>query len=246
MTAPAAPPPARPSDTPGDRARPLVDHLTEIQRRLRWALASVAALSVAGWFLTAPVIHRLARSVGPMIYLAPTEAFAVRFKMAVLLGLFLSAPVLIYHLWRFVGVALTLSERRVVLGALPFSYLLFLLGASLGWFVIVPVGLKILTGFATADLRPTLSVAAVLEFALWTSGGLGLLFQLPVVIAALAAWGFVRAATLRRYRRHALIAILILSAVVTPGPDVFSQLALALPTYLLFEISIAVARAMEP
>ncbi len=236
----------RPSDTPGDRARPLVDHLTEIQRRLRWSLAAVLALSVAGWFLTSPIIHRLARSVGPMIYLAPTEAFAVRFKMAVLLGVFLSAPVLIYHLWRFVGVALTLSERRVVLGALPFSYLLFVVGASLGWFVIVPVGLKLLTGFATADLRPTLSVTAVLEFALWTSGGLGLLFQLPVAIAALASWGFVRSATLGRYRRHAAVAILILSAVVTPGPDLFSQLALALPTYALFEISIAVARVLEP
>jgi Tat protein translocase TatC len=114
--------------------------------------------------------------------LAPTEAFAVRLKLAMILGLVLGAPFVIYHLWRFVGVALTISERRVVLGALPVSYLLFSAGSALGWFLIVPAGLRFLLGFSSTALRPTLSVEACVGFALWTSFGLGLLFQLPVVI----------------------------------------------------------------
>ncbi len=229
-----------------DPSRPLLDHLTELRSRLLRCVAAVALLSVLGWFLSPSIIHQISRTVGPMVFLAPTEAFLVRLKLAVVLGFFLGAPVVITHAWRFIGVALTIPERRVVLGALPFSYLLFVFGAALAWFVIVPAGLIFLLGFAAPGLRPTLSVEACVSFALWTSAGLGLLFQLPVVIAALASWGIVRSETLRRHRRHALVVIVIVAAVVTPGPDVFSQILLAAPTYALYEISIGLARALEP
>jgi sec-independent protein translocase protein TatC len=201
---------------------------------------------VPSWFLSLRLVNQMSRVTGPMVFLAPTEAFAVRFKLTLILALALGAPFLIYHAWRFIGVALTLSERRVVLGALPLSYLLFATGAALGWFVIVPAGMRFLLGFASPHLQPTLSVEACVEFALWTSFGLGALFQLPVVIGALAHWGFVRAATLSGYRRHAFLVILVAAAVLTPGPDVFSQLLLAVPTYALFEVSVVLARLLEP
>lgn len=209
-------------------------------------MATVVAMVLPSWFLSQRLVEQMARVTGPMVFLAPTEAFAVRFKLALVLALALGAPFLIYHAWRFIGVALTVSERRVVLGALPISYFLFVTGAALGWFVIVPAGMRFLLGFATPFLRPTLSVEACVGFALWTSFGLGALFQLPVVIGALAHWGFVRAATLAGYRRHALVLILIAAALLTPGPDVFSQLLLAGPTYALFEISVVLARLLEP
>ena len=188
----------------------------------------------------------MSRVTGPLVFLGPTEAFAARLRLSAVTALALGAPIFIYHAWRFIGVALTVSERRIFLGALPFSYLLLALGAAFGWFVIVPTGLRFLMGFASVDLRPTLSVQACVSFALWTSFGLGLLFQLPVAVGALARWGWVRAATLARYRRHAVIAILVAAALLTPGPDVFSQLMLALPTYVLFEVSVALARFLEP
>jgi sec-independent protein translocase protein TatC len=209
-------------------------------------MATVVAMVLPSWFLSQRLVEQMSRVTGPMVFLAPTEAFAVRFKLALVLALALGAPFLIYHAWRFIGVALTVSERRVVLGALPISYVLFATGAALGWFVIVPAGMRFLLGFATPFLRPALSVEACVGFALWTSFGLGALFQLPVVIGALAHWGFVRAATLAGYRRHALVLILIAAALLTPGPDVFSQLLLAGPTYALFEISVVLARLLEP
>ncbi len=235
-----------PSDTPNDRARPLGDHLLELRRRLWLSIAASALLAIPGWTLSERLIHQISRVTGPLVFLGPTEAFAARLKLSAVLALALGAPIFIYHAWRFVGVALTVSERRVLLGALPFSYLLLLLGASFGWFLIVPTGLRFLLGFASADLRPTLSVHACVSFALWTSLGLGLLFQLPVVVGALARWGWVRAATLARYRRHAVLGILVVAAVLTPGPDVFSQLLLAVPTYVLFEVSVTLARFLEP
>lgn len=235
------------SDTPLDRAQPLSDHLAELRRRLWKSVIVFIGLLWPGWMLSERLIAQIARVTGgPLVFLGPTEAFAARVKLAALLALTLGTPVFIYQFWRFVGVALTVRERRVLLGALPFSYLLLTLGAAFGWFVIVPAGLRFLIGFATSDVRALLSVQSCVSFALWTSLGLGLLFQLPVVIGALARWGWVRSAVLGRYRRHAVVGILVAAAVLTPGPDVFSQVLLAVPTYALFEISLLVARWVEP
>ncbi len=235
-----------PSDTPQDQAQPLTDHLEELRSRLLWSLLAVAVSSAVCWFYVDVFIHQMARITGPMVFLAPFEAFAAKLKLALALGVFFAVPVLIYHVWRFVGVALTISEQRVVLGALPFSYLLFAAGASLAWFVVMPVGLKFLMTFGSGDLKPFLSVQSCLRFAVWLALGLGLLFQIPVVVAGLAKWGMLRSAALRRYRRHAVLAIFVLAAVLTPGPDVVSQLLLAAPTYVLFEVSVLLAMWLEP
>ncbi len=238
--------PSQPTDTPDDQARPLTDHLEELRRRLFWSVITVAAASFASYYFTDYLIHQMARLVGPMVFLSPTEAILTKLKLAFMLGTLLSMPFLIYHLWRYIGVALTVSERRIVLGALPFSYLLFMAGVALSCLVVTPAGLRFLVSFGSQDLRPLISVQSCLEFVFWMSLGMGIVFQLPVVIAALARWGFLRAATLRLYRRHAVVAILILAAILTPGPDMVSQLLMAVPTYLLFEISVWVAAWVEP
>jgi sec-independent protein translocase protein TatC len=206
----------------------------------------VGVSSLACSFFVDVFIHQMAEAVGPLVFLRPAEAFIAKLKLSVTLGCFFAVPVLIYHFWRYVGVALTISERKVVLGALPFAYLLFAAGAALSWFALVPTGLKFLMTFGSPDIRPMISVDACLQFAVWTTLGMGVLFQIPVVVAALAHWGLVRSAALRFYRRHVLLGILVLAAVLTPSPDVASQLLLAFPTYLLFEVSILVARFLEP
>lgn len=235
-----------PVSTPYDEARPLTDHLEEFRKRLLWSLVALAVFAVPGYLATDFFLHQLARMTGPMVFVKPLEAFAVRLRLGVTLGFFFSGPVLLYHAWRFFGVAATVSERRVLLGALPFAYGLFAAGACFGWFVVTPVGLKVLISFGSRDLRPMISAAACLEFATLMSLGLGVLFQVPVVVAGLAKWGMLRAASLRTYRKHALLGILVASAVFTPGPDVVSQLLLAVPTYVLFEVSILLAAWLEP
>lgn len=231
---------------PPDRARPISDHLVELRRRLLWSLAVAATATVVGSFYTHPFFDALSRYTGPLVFLTPTGAFLARLKMAVFIGLFVSAPVVLYHLWRFVAVALSVRERRTLMGFLPVSYALFVGGVCLGWFFVLPAGLRFLMACANTTVQPMISVESALSFSLWTCLGLGFLFQFPVVLVALARWGIVTPESLARYRRVAFILILVAAAVVTPGPDILTQLMLALPTYILYEISLWVARWVRP
>ena len=240
LTALAAAPP------PPDRPRTLIAHLDELRGRILKSLAWVVVFSIGAYFITDHLIHMMAQMVGPMVYLRPAEAFLVKIKLALVVGVFASAPVILYHLWRYIGVAMTIGERKIIFGALPFSYLLFIAGAALSWFGVTPAGLRYLTSFGSVDLRPVISVDSVFEFTFALTLGMGMLFQLPLVLAALAWWGVIDAAFLIQYRKHAFLTILVISGIVTPGPDLISQLLLTLPTYALFELSIILARFCHP
>jgi len=232
--------------SPADTPQPLTEHLEELRRRLMWCAGGVTLGSVAGYFLTDSFINYLAQTVGNLIFIRPTEAFLVKIRLSVVLGILFSVPLILYQVWRFVGLALSVDEKRVVLGVLPFSFLLFAAGAGFSWFVVVPVGLKFLLGFQTIQVQPAISVAACLEFALWISLGLGILYQLPVVTVTLVRWRIIDAKTLADHRRHAILSILIVAAAVTPGPDVVSQLLLAVPAYFLYEVSLLLAKVFSP
>jgi sec-independent protein translocase protein TatC len=229
-----------------DRRRSLVEHLDELRARLIQCLIWIAAFSIGAYFLTDRFIHMMAGMVGPLVYLHPAEAFLVKLKLAVVLGAFASAPVLLYHLWRYIGVALTISEQKILFGALPFSYVLFVAGAALSWFGVTPMGLRYLTSFSSPDLKPFISLESCFNFTFSLTLGMGLLFQLPLVLAALAWWGIIDAAFLAKYRKHAFLVILVICGIVTPSPDIMSQLMLTIPTYGLFELSIILARFCHP
>lgn len=240
MTTPEAARPAR------DRPRALMQHMDEIRVRLVHCLIWVSVLSVGAYFFTDHVIHWLANMAGPLVYVRPAEAFMVKLKLSLVMGVFVSTPVILFHLWRYIGIALTIKERKIVFGALPFSYLLFLAGAALSWFVIAPASLHYLVSFGSEDLRPLISVEAVFNFVSSLTLVLGLIFQLPLVLAALSWWGIIDATFLAKYRKHAALIIIIVAAIVTPSPDLISPLLLALPTYALFEFSILLARLCAP
>lgn len=232
--------------TSSDPVRPLFDHLSELRSRLLWVLFSVSILSVVGYFSTDACFRWISKQTGPLVFLTPTEGFSVKMKLAVLLGVFFSIPVILFHVWRFVALALTGSEKKVILGVLPAAYVLFSCGVLFGWFVVVPAAFRFLIGFGNQYLSPSLSVDSCLQFALWITAGLGLLFQLPVVIGALAKWSVIEVKELRSHRKHAVLLILVAAALLTPGPDVVSQLMLAIPTYGLFELSILIASYLAP
>jgi sec-independent protein translocase protein TatC len=117
--------------------------------------------------------------------------------------------------------------------------LFFLLGAAFCFYVVLPLGIRFLLEFGTDELRPLISVGRYVSFVGWMVLAFGALFELPVVTFVLGRMGLVSARTLRRGRRYAIVGILIVAALVTPSPDVFSQLLLAVPLYLLYEISVA-------
>lgn len=225
-----------------DTPQPFTDHLEEIRRRLINLFIFFIIAGLACYHFVDPVIDWLARPVGHLIFTSPTEAFFVRVKLAFGLGTFLIFPLFLYHIYKFVGVALKDRERSVIVTIIPFSLLLFLCGASLALFVVMPIALKFLVNFGSATLVPMISVGAYLSFLFWMMVGFGVLFQLPLVVVALCRLGIVHPATLAGYRRHVFIGVLIVAAVLTPGPDIFSQLVLTIPSYVLFELSLLLVK----
>lgn len=224
----------------------IIEHLEELRRRLLIAIAAFAAATVGAFLFVETILQFLIRPVGRVVFLAPTEAFFVRVKVAALAGVLLSLPVILYQVWRFVSVGLTPRERRSTVALLPVSLLLFLIGGAFAFFAILPVGVRFLLSYQTEALVPMISIGAYTSFATAFVLAFGLVFQLPVVVLFLARLGIVSPASLARGRRYALLGIAALSAVLTPGGDVVSMGMMAVPTYLLYEISIWVARIFAP
>lgn len=220
----------------------IIEHLEELRRRLLIALAAFAVGTAVSFAFVEQIMAVLLRPVGRVVFLAPTEAFFVRLKVAALAGVFLSLPVTLFQVWRFVSVGLTRTERRYALGLLPAAIILFAGGGAFAFLAILPVGVKFLLSYATPSLEPMISVQAYTSFATAFVLAFGLVFQLPIVILMLARLGVVTPAALAAGRKYALLGIVALSAILTPGGDVVSQLLMAVPTYLLYEASIWVAR----
>lgn len=229
-----------------DHPMTLIEHLEELRRRLLISVLAFAAATVVSFLFVERILAILIRPVGQVIFTAPTEAFFIRVKVAALAGAFLSLPVILYELWRFVSVGLTSTERRYTLSLLPFSLLLFVGGGAFAFFAILPVGVRFLLSYQTERLVPMISIGAYTSFATAFVLAFGLVFQMPVVVLFLARIGVVTPASLAAGRRYALLGIVVLSAVLTPGGDLFSQLLMAAPTYLLYEASIWIARAVAP
>ncbi len=224
----------------------IIEHLEELRVRLLVSLGAFAVATAASFLLVERILGLLLRPVGRVVFLAPTEAFFVRLKVAALAGVFLSLPVILVQIWRFVSVGLTPTERRYTLSLLPAALVLFVAGGAFAFLVILPIGVRFLLSYQTENLVPMISVQAYTSFATAFVLAFGLLFQMPVVILFLARLGLVTPASLAAGRKYALLAIVIASAVLTPGGDVVSQMLMAAPTYLLYEASIWIARLVTP
>ncbi len=171
--------------------------------------------------------------------------FMMSFSIAFTGGLIAASPFVIWQLWRFIAPGLKPSERAAVQGTVFYVMLLFLLGTAFAYYVLAPMSIQFFSSYSlssTVENKPTLDsyIGVLNSFLLWT----GLVFQLPVAMVFLARIGIVGAAFLRQYRKHAMVVILIVAAVITP-PDVVSQIAVTLPLIALYELSILLAARTE-
>lgn len=209
-------------------------------RLLRCFLWAGVGMAVA-WRVAPQILKILIRPAGQVVFLSPTEPFVVHLKAAFLGGILLGCPLLAWEVWGFFRPALPVRGRGWVLAFLPASAGLFLAGAWFGWKWLLPSALKILLSFSGDVMTPMLTVGNTVGFACWLIAGCGLIFQLPLAVFCLAAAGLVRPATLLRHWRLALVAILITAAVLTPTPDIFTQLLLAGPLAALYLVSVGLA-----
>jgi len=176
--------------------------------------------------------------VGQVVFLSPVEPFLVHLKVAFLGGLGLSFPLLAWEAWSFVRPAFPHQGRWPVLALIPVSAGLFFAGAWFGWKLLLPAALRILLSFGGGVMTPMITVGSYISFAGWLIAGCGLIFQVPLIVFSLAVIGLVQPVTLLRQWRLAVVGILIIAAVITPTPDIFTQLLLAAPLAALYLLSV--------
>ncbi len=244
-----------------DKPMPLMDHLIELRTRLMWSMGAfvitfIACYHVSGdiyLFLAQPLadVFRENGEARKMIYTSLTEAFFTYMKVAIFGAAFFSFPVVATQLWMFVAPGLYRSEKRAIAPFLVASPILFLAGASVVYYFVIPVAWKFFIGFEIPasgnglpiELQP--KIGEYLDLVMKLILAFGVAFQLPVALSLMAKVGIISSAGLKKFRRYAVIVMTVIAAVLAP-PDPGSMIMLAVPLMALYEISIIAARIVEP
>lgn len=223
---------------------PLIGHLEELRSRLIKSLGVVLICFTAAFFVSNHLLSWIKRPLqAEWVFLSPAEAFWANLKVALLGGLFISFPFLLYQAWAFIGPGLFKKEKKYGFLFLFFSVILFILGLLFCWWVVLPFALNFLISFGEkAGIRPTLAVGLYIDFVIKFLLAFAVIFQLPLVITLLSMMGVVTPKTLSRHRRYAILFAFIFAAILTPTPDIFNQVLMAGPILLLYELGILSAR----
>jgi sec-independent protein translocase protein TatC len=228
----------------GVAAMSLVDHLVELRNRIGWSLLAVGIGSIVGFALGEPIIKVLA---DPLPISAPLrtsgigDAFAIRIQIAIIVGIILAMPVLLWHVWRFISPGLTARERRAILPWIPAALAFFVIGVSIAY-IVLPFAAAFLLSFQTAQLQPLLLARDYFSFVTTLFLAFGLLMEFPILLVGLSRVGIVTSERLRSSRRMIILGIAIFSAVATPGGDMVSPTVLGITLYILFEGTVVVIR----
>jgi sec-independent protein translocase protein TatC len=228
---------------------PFLDHLEELRWRIIYSLGSLIVCVAIGFFicLKFDVVGWLARPILPhlpehkLVFTHPGQGFTIMLNAATTFGLVVASPVILFQVWAFLAPALHAHEKKVGIAVLIAGALLFIAGAALAYLVVVPLALPWLMGFAGPSLIPLITAGEYFAFLFSMVMTFGLSFELPIVILALSTLGIVTPQMLVKLRRHAVVAIIVVGAFLTPGDLVWTTLWLAVPLYMLYEISVAIS-----
>ncbi len=230
---------------------PFLAHLEELRSRLVRSAIAVGVGFLAAYAFKEQLYNYLAmplKAVMPpgakLIYTAPAEAFFTYLKVAFLAGVIAASPVIFYQLWRFIAPGLYKRERKAVWPFVAISSVLFIVGAVFCYMVVFPYAFTFFMSFASDDIVPMLSLKQYLSFSATLLFAFGAVFEMPLVLVFLGRLGVVSSRALRKQRKFAILIIFCAAAFFTP-PDVISQLAMAGPLLVLYEISIWLVRATE-
>lgn len=223
----------------------LIHLLETIRRHILAGLAVMVLASVAGYVLAPPVLEHLLRAgrgLTQLVFLSPAEGLLARLKLALLLGLLFYLPVGLLQVWWLLRGRLARPERRLLLAAVPVAYGLFVGGVAFAYWAVLPAAMRFFLTFSSQTLQPMISVGSFVSFLVTMALPFGGVFELPLALWVLARTGLLNPDAVARRRRYVVVAIFVLAGVLTPSPDVVSQLMLGLPVLLLFELSLLLAR----
>ncbi|MCP4653745.1 MAG: twin-arginine translocase subunit TatC [Candidatus Omnitrophica bacterium] len=224
-----------------DKNLSFLTHFQELRLRVIISLACVASACAGMYFFSPSILDNFIKPAGNLVFIHPGEAFWANVALAFWAGLAVSLPVIFFQIWKFISSALRSSEKKYVLLFGVMSLLLFIGGGLLGYFLILPISIKFLFAFGSDSLVPMISVGNYIGFA----GGLififGSVFQLPLIIVFLTKISLIKPKTLSDRRREVVLVIFITAAFFTP-PDVITQMLMAGPLLILYEVSIILSK----
>lgn len=237
---PVPPPATAPAD---ESVMSLVDHLGELRKRIFRSIIAVALGSAIGFYFATPVRVFLQVPLGgiPLQVLGVGDAFVIQVKIALVIGIILAMPVLLYQLWAFIAPGLTPSERKSVRPWIPMALVFFALGVVIAY-VVLPYAIKFLFSFTDASLEARPAAGQYFDFVTTMFLAFGLVLEFPILLVGLSTVGIVTSDRLRSSRRMVILGIAIFAAIVTPGGDLVSPFVLGATMFLLYELTILFIR----
>jgi sec-independent protein translocase protein TatC len=234
-----------------EKEMPFLDHLEELRWRLLKSVISVFVLMVICFFFSDYILELLlfpGKQIDPPVPLQVLKVqtvFIIKLEIALFAGIVFSLPVIFYQLWQFVAPGLVLTERKLLPVVVFASVFCFLLGGAFAYFIIIPYALQFFLSLAPIDIENKIALDFYIGFLLRLIIVFGVVFELPMLSLILAKFGLLTAEFMRKYRKYALVGAFILGAILTP-PDPTTQVMLALPIIILYEISIYIAKIFGP
>jgi len=224
-----------------------LDHIEELRWRIIYALIGIIIFTIVAWIFIDPLVEivllKPARDANaPLQNLRPFGQLFLYMQVAIVAGIVASLPNIFYQLWQFISPALRKKERRYILWIVMFSTICFLAGIAFAYFVMLPLTMSFAAQFGSAEISNAFAIDEYMSIIISVMLAAGLIFELPMVSFFLSKLGILTPKFMRKYRRHAIVIIMVLSAFLTPGADPVSQLILAIPLVLLYEISIFISK----
>lgn len=237
-----------------DHAMPLWEHLDELRRRMIRSLIAVGLALTVTYnvsdeivnFLEQPLLKVLPEGQQKLYFTGLTDKFFVYLQVSVLSALVLVSPYLFFELWKFVSPGLKPKEKKFVFPFVLFATGTFLVGLAFGYYLVLPYGYQFLVEFGGDSHQAMITLQEYFSLTLKMLLGIGIIFELPVVLILLGKVGIVNATFLAHHRRYAFVGAAVVGAVITPSPDAFTMILVAVPLYLLYELSILGVRFTSP
>ena len=228
---------------------PFLEHLEELRWRIIWSLGALAIGLVIGFLvvLKLNVLTILQQPIAPflhghkLVYTHPGDSFSITLTLAMTVGVVIASPVIIYQLWAFLSPALYRHEKKLVIPVIVGAVVLFVAGVALAYFFVLPMTLQFLLNFQVESLEPMITASDYFSLVTILALAMGGVFELPVLILGLAALGLVTPKFLAQFRKYALVLSYVVAAFITPGDLFVTTLALTVPLYLLYELSVLLA-----
>jgi sec-independent protein translocase protein TatC len=228
---------------------PFLDHLEELRWRIIWSLAALI-VGVAAAFVLVYRFDLLTWIQGPilpflhghkLVYTHPGDGFSILLQTSIMVGVLIALPVVIWQVYAFLSPALHRHEKKIAIPVILGAVFLFVVGAALAWYFVLPMTLRFLFNLGDKNFDQMITVSEYFGFVSSMVLAMGAVFELPIAVLLLSAFGLVTPKFLARFRRHALLGSYVVAAIITPGDLFITSVALMLPLYLLYELSIVLS-----